>query len=74
MKFQKGNLEKQVLKLPENVEWCKNCVISNQRPRIVFDDNGICSACNNLFYKKHIDWEVREKELSNARDIRPSNR
>ena len=63
MKFQKGNLEKQVLQLPKKVKWCKNCVISNQRPRIVFDDKGVCSACNNLFYKRQINWEAREKEL-----------
>ena len=47
--FKKINkLDKQILKLPHKVKWCKNCVISNQRPRIVFDMNNICSACNNL--------------------------
>ena len=24
---------------------CRKCVMSNQRPRISFDDEGICSAC-----------------------------
>ena len=32
--------------LPTDIKFCKKCAISNQRPRITFDENGICSACN----------------------------
>lgn len=49
--------------LPAEVKYCKKCTISNQRPRITFDENGVCSACNFAEYKKKIDWEQREKEL-----------
>lgn len=50
--------------LPEEVKFCKKCTISNQRPRIQFDENGICSACNFAEFKKEkIDWQEREKEL-----------
>jgi N-acetyl sugar amidotransferase len=56
-------LEKQIEKLPTEVKWCKKCVISNQRPRIVFNEEGICSACVNADYKNKIDWEKREQEL-----------
>ena len=50
--------------LPKEVQFCKKCVISNQRPRIVFDENGVCSACNFSEYKRnHFDWDLREKEL-----------
>jgi len=50
--------------LPEEVLFCKKCVISNQRPRITFDENGVCSACNFAEYKKSkVDWGQREKEL-----------
>lgn len=31
--------------LPSIVNYCKECVISNQRPRITFDSEGVCSAC-----------------------------
>lgn len=50
--------------LPKQVKFCKNCVISNQRPRIVFDADGVCSACN-FAERKHnqIDWKKREDEL-----------
>lgn len=65
--------------LPEEVVYCKMCVISNQRPNsaveythtkdtkkktIHFDANGICDACNFALKKKHgIDWVEREKQL-----------
>ncbi len=65
--------------LPEEVEYCKLCVISNQRPNsaveythtkdtkkktIHFDENGICDACNFALQKKQgIDWAEREKML-----------
>ncbi len=50
--------------LPVAVKFCKKCTISNQRPRITFDENGVCSACNFALYKRSkIDWNEREKEL-----------
>ena len=50
--------------LPPTVRFCKNCTISNQRPRISFDEHGVCSACNFAAFKKNkIDWEKREDEL-----------
>lgn len=65
--------------LPNEVKFCKRCVISNQRPNsviefknrstdikptIVFDDEGVCSACNfNKIKEARIDWQEREKEL-----------
>lgn len=65
--------------LPNEVKFCKKCVISNQRPSstvefknnknvkkhyIDFDDNGVCSACNYHDEKElNIDWNQREEEL-----------
>tara|TARA_B100000686_G_scaffold176244_1_gene183291 strand:+ start:300 stop:1475 length:1176 start_codon:yes stop_codon:yes gene_type:complete len=50
--------------LPVEIKFCKKCTVSNQRPRITFDENGVCSACNFAVYKRQkIDWEQREKEL-----------
>lgn len=57
-------LERQILTLPTTVKFCRKCVVSNQRPRIVFDDEGVCSACRYAAYKHHvIPWDKREKEL-----------
>ena len=61
--MKQSNLEKQIHQIPKEVKWCKKCVISNQRPRIIFDENGICSGCKNNENKKLIDWTKREKEL-----------
>lgn len=54
----------EIYKLPEQIVYCTECTISNQRPRITFDSSGVCSACNFAKYKKkNIDWKTREKEL-----------
>ncbi|EKT85642.1 N-acetyl sugar amidotransferase [Leptospira santarosai str. HAI821] len=61
--MEKRNLIK-LYNLPEKVVFCKKCTVSNQRPRITFDEHGICSACNFAEYKKtKIDWKQREEEL-----------
>ncbi|WP_404712382.1 N-acetyl sugar amidotransferase [Sphingomonas sp. MMS24-J13] len=49
--------------LPVEVRFCRNCTISNQRPRIRFDDEGICSACRFAEAKRGFDWAAREQEL-----------
>lgn len=50
--------------LPGKVIYCTRCVISNQRPRITFNKEGVCSACQFAEYKKNeINWETRDKEL-----------
>lgn len=65
--------------LPQEVRFCKTCVISNQRPTsaveykhtsgskkstIHFGDDGVCDACKFKQKKdREIDWERREYEL-----------
>ena len=56
-------LDEQLIKLPKDVNFCKKCVISSQRPRIRLDKNGVCSACGHIEIKKNTDWGKREKEL-----------
>ena len=67
MNIQKKNVIK-MYNLPEKVVFCKKCTISNQRPRISFDENGICSACNFADFKKNLDWPKREEELKKLCD------
>jgi len=60
---EKRNIQ-QMYDLPTAVKFCTKCTISNQRPRITFDDKGVCSACNFAEFKKTgIDWETRGQEL-----------
>jgi N-acetyl sugar amidotransferase len=65
--------------LPQEVVFCKRCVISNQRPNsaveyqhtkaskkktIHFDEEGICDACRFAERKNQvIDWQERERAL-----------
>jgi N-acetyl sugar amidotransferase len=57
-------LDRQLEKRPQEIIFCKKCVVSNQRPRIILDENGVCSACNYAYEKHHvIDWDEREKML-----------
>ena len=44
-------------------------MVSNQRPRIVFDQEGVCSACRYAEEKKRsIDWNKRARELKELCD------
>jgi N-acetyl sugar amidotransferase len=48
----------------EKIVYCKKCVMSNQRPQVHFNDEGVCGACLYSEYKHTmVDWEKREKEL-----------
>ena len=58
-----NRLDKQMASIPTEVKWCKKCVISNQRPRIIFDDAGVCAACNNRNARTDIDWAARGTQL-----------
>lgn len=65
--------------LPSSVQFCKNCVISNQRPSstvefkhskdekkktIGFANDGVCDACHYHLEKANkIDWKKREDQL-----------
>ena len=46
-----------------NIKICKKCLTPNTRPRIVFDENGICNACINSENKEKINWEDRKKQF-----------
>jgi len=60
--------------LPPEVKFCKKCTVSNQRPRITFDESGVCSACNYAVYKRtEVDWDLREQELMKLCDKHRKN-
>jgi N-acetyl sugar amidotransferase len=64
--------------LPHDVQFCKKCCYSNQRPSstkefkhtkdskketLVFDEEGVCDACRFAEKKDQIDWQAREEQL-----------
>jgi len=40
---------------------CKKCLMVSTRPRITFDGNGVCNACQWHETKKTVDWRNREQ-------------
>lgn len=51
------------------IQMCTRCVMTNQRPRIIFDAEGVCSACRYAEYKRNgIDWAARADELEEILD------
>lgn len=46
------------------MKYCKKCLQPDTRPGIVFDEHGVCAACNYQDQVYHtIDWEARQKKL-----------
>ena len=46
------------------IKFCKTCLMTNTRPRIVFNKLGVCNACQNAENKNKIDWVKRKKEFN----------
>ncbi len=70
--------EKAFWGLPQEVRYCKLCVMSNQRPSsypefkhtrdricptLRIDEDHVCDACRYAVKKLEIDWAAREQEL-----------
>src|SRR5712691_1811466 len=54
---------------PTDVFFCTRCVISNQRPRITFNAEGVCSACQYAEIKRtQIDWADRKGQFERMLD------
>jgi len=75
--FQTAQQRSTLYGLPREVKYCRECIISNQRPSsavefknngnnkksIQFNDEGICDACLVKRNKKQINWKEREQQL-----------
>ncbi len=48
--------------------YCKKCLVSSARPRISFDDKGICNGCNYLEKRKKEDYKKKGEELKSICD------
>jgi len=45
------------------IKYCKSCLMPSTRPRIKFNDEGVCNACEWKEIKKSIDWKQRQDWL-----------
>ncbi len=45
------------------LKYCTKCLIPDSKPDIIFNKDGICSACTNFLKRDTIDWDKRKQEL-----------
>ena len=48
------------------MKYCKNCLQTDTRPGIKFNNRGICPACANHNELKKVDWDERRKMLESV--------
>lgn len=53
---------------------CKECIQSDTRPGVYFDDNGVCGACLWEKEKNEINWGKRKQELESIAKNAKSNK
>ena len=46
-----------------HLRYCVRCCLPETQEGIVFDELGVCQACQSAEQKIHIDWTEREKDL-----------
>ena len=66
----RNTMDARLKDLPKEVKFCSKCAISNQRPRIIFDENNVCFPCHFAEKKKEIDWSERKKEFEKMLPIK----
>jgi|TARA_B100001964_G_scaffold242060_1_gene315898 N-acetyl sugar amidotransferase len=59
--------------MSKKVFWCKKCVVMSTRPRVTFNEEGVCSACQWAEEKKTLNWEERQKRLDKLLREQKSN-
>jgi len=55
------------------LRWCTGCLTMSTRPRINFNESGLCNACIWKEKKQFLDWKSRENELVNLLDTHRRN-
>ena len=46
-----------------HLKYCVRCCIPQTQEGVIFDELGVCQACQSAEQKIHIDWTAREKAL-----------
>lgn len=51
-----------------HLQYCVRCCIPQTQEGVIFDELGVCQACQSAEQKIHIDWTQREKVLRSLLD------
>ncbi len=52
----------------QHLQYCVRCCIPQTQEGVIFDELGVCQACQSAEQKIHIDWSEREKVLRGILD------
>lgn len=52
----------------QHLQYCVRCCIPQTQEGVIFDELGVCQACQSAEQKIHIDWTEREKVLRGILD------
>lgn len=63
-----NKMDRQLVGQTSTVSYCVRCVQTSQRPRMVFNQDGVCSACLYWDKKATLPWKERELELGHILD------
>ena len=55
------------------MKYCKKCLYPDTKPQLVFNQEGVCSACTNHLLKNNIDWERKNKQFLDILEKHRSN-
>jgi N-acetyl sugar amidotransferase len=47
----------------KGIKYCSRCCVPETQEGVLFDEMGVCRACQSSEEKMHIDWTKREKQL-----------
>jgi N-acetyl sugar amidotransferase len=47
----------------DSMKYCKNCLFPDTKPKLDFDKNGVCNACNFAKIKSKTNWDMKKEEL-----------
>ena len=45
------------------IRYCRRCVMPDTKPDILFDEEGVCSACRHFELRTDTDWDARMAEF-----------
>ncbi len=51
------------------MKYCTRCLMPSARPRITFNEQGVCNACLWTEAKKQIEWKLRYERLREICDV-----
>lgn len=50
------------------MNYCNHCLMPDTKPDLLFDNEGVCSACRNYESRESVDWQEKKRELFSVLD------